>query len=94
MRFAQPAGAQRFQQIQQHLLDEVVRGRGGSQMAKTVEPNARRHAPSDLGLGFQVAFADAQRQISVAQLDGHSPSFYRDSVASHSTSSGPVRAFR
>ena len=69
------AGPQRFQHCQQHLLNEIVSRWRGPQVAKAVEVNARRHPPADFRFGLEIAMADAQRQIGIAQPNRHRPSF-------------------
>ena len=76
-RLAHAGRAQRFEHLQQHLLDEIVCGRGRPQVTKTIEPNPRPHAAAHFGFGVAIALGDARC--------ARSASLNSTNIAAHST---------
>jgi len=65
-RIPKPARAQRLEESDQNLLREIVRSLLVSQVAESVETDARNHAPDKLGFCFaRTAGADAPHQFRI-----------------------------
>ena len=78
VRFSQASGPQRFEDLQQHLLHEIVCGRWRSQVAKAVEPNPRPHAAAHFGFGLAIACSNARREVGIAEPHIHCAPFYAE----------------
>ena len=70
--------AQRFEDFQQHLLHEIVRGRWRSEVAKAVKSNARPHAPAHFSFGLAIACSNARREVGIAEPHVHCAPFYAE----------------
>ena len=78
VRFSQASTPQRFEDLQQHLLHEIVCSRWRSQVTKAIEPNPRPHAAAHFGLGLAIALSDARREVGIAESPVHGSPFYAE----------------
>src|SRR4030095_3182200 len=76
--FSQASGPQRFEDLQQHLLHEIVCGRWRSQVAKAVESNPRPHAPAHFGFGLAIACSNARPEVGIAEPHVHCAPLYAE----------------
>ena len=74
VRLAQPAGPQRLDRLEEHLLHQVVCRGGRPQVTEAEEPDARSHAAAHLGLRLVVASGDPLNEVGICELDVHRPS--------------------
>jgi len=72
---SQASGPQRFENLQQYLLHQVVSGRGRSQVAKAVESNPRPHPSTHLLFGFTIAPGNPGHEVRVGESDIHRSPF-------------------
>src|SRR5262249_48062344 len=64
---SQPIAAQRFERLEQHLLNEIVCGSRRSQVAKAIQSNPRCHAAAQFGFRLAIAVSNAWREVRVGQ---------------------------
>ena len=76
LRLAQTTRAQRFEHLQQHLLNEVVSRRCRPKVTKSIEANPRRHPATHFCFSIRIAARDTDGEMRVGHVDGQRPSFY------------------
>ena len=88
VRVSQASASERFENLQQYVLHEIVCRRRRPQVAKTIQPNAWPHPAAHFGFRLAIAIGNARRQVGVAQLDVHRALLYGGSLR------GIIRACR